>query len=293
MTPATFTDTGTVNPLARSQDAYDRFSAAIEVPMTVLAVVWLPVLIVPAVARIPASAADALDAIDYLVWAAFAAEYLAKLYLAPSRAEFFRAHLVDLAVVAVPVLRPLRVLRLLRLVTFSRVGLTLSTALNRARNLLTHHGLHYVLLSVLAIIAVGAALELAFEQHAPGSNIHDYGDALWWAIVTVTTVGYGDKYPVSVGGRGVAVVLMLTGIGLVGVLSATVASYFVGQRAEADMAELHRRLDRIEAMLTRTLPGEHGLPAQHPLPAQHAQPAQPIQHVLPIQDAQPGQDEAG
>jgi voltage-gated potassium channel len=63
-------------------------------------------------------------------------------------------------------------------------------------------------------------------------------------------VGYGDKYPVSAGGRGVAVVLMITGIGLVGVLSATVASYFVGQQADKDMTELHRRLDRIEAAIT-------------------------------------------
>jgi voltage-gated potassium channel len=111
-----------------------------------------------------------------------------------------------------------------------------------------------VLLAVLAIVLVGAALEFVFEEHAPGANIHNYGDALWWAIVTVTTVGYGDKYPVSAAGRGVAVVLMFTGIGLVGVLSATVASYFVGQRAEADMSELHRRLDRIEAALDRALP---------------------------------------
>jgi len=113
--------------------------------------------------------------------------------------------------------------------------------------------LHFVLLSVLAIVGVCSAVEVAFEQHAPDANIHNFGDALWWAVVTVTTVGYGDKYPVSAGGRGVAVVLMLTGIGLVGVLSATVASYFVGQRAEADMTELHRRLDRIESALTLAL----------------------------------------
>jgi voltage-gated potassium channel len=245
-----------MNRLGQSQDAYDRFSAAVELPLTVLAVAWLPVLVIPLVARVPARVADSFDAVDYLVWGVFVAEYLAKLYLVPSRARFIRSHLLDLLIIAVPVLRPLRALRLLRLLrmfTFTRAGLILTSGLGRARALLTHKGLHFVLLSVLGIVGVGAAMELAFEQHAPGSNIHDFGDALWWAVVTVTTVGYGDKYPVSAGGRGVAVVLMLTGIGLVGVLSATVASYFVGQRAEADMTELHRRLDRIESALTRAL----------------------------------------
>src|SRR6202453_2998061 len=237
----------------RSQDAYDRFSPAVEVPLTVLAVLWLPVLVVPLVSHVSAGAADLLTGVGSLVGAAFVGEYLVKLYLAPSRSRFVRRHLIDLVVIVVPVLRPLRVLRLLRLITFGRAGLILASALKRARDLLTHHGLHFVLLAVLALVVVGAAVELAFERHVPGANIHNYGDALWWAIVTVTTVGYGDKYPVSAGGRGVAVVLMLTGIGLVGVLSASVASYFVGQRADKDMADLNRRLDRIEALLTTAL----------------------------------------
>jgi voltage-gated potassium channel len=240
-----------MNKLGRSQDAYDRFSAAVDVPLTVLAVLWLPVLVLPLVIRVRAGLAGTFDTIDYLVWAVFVAEYLVKLYLAPARWPFFRRHLVDLLVIAVPVLRPLRLLRLLRLLTLARSGLILTSALKRARELLTHNGLHFVLLSVLTIVGVCSAVELAFEQHAPGASIHSFGDALWWAVVTVTTVGYGDKYPVTAGGRGVAVVLMLTGIGLVGVLSATIASYFVGQRAEEDMTELHRRLDRIEALLEK------------------------------------------
>lgn len=239
--------------LGHSQEAYDRFSAIVEVPLTVLAALWLPVLVVPLVARVPARIDDAFKSIDYFVWAVFVVEYLIKLYLAPSRRRFFRRHLVDLLVVAVPMFRPLRLLRLLRVLTLARAGLILTSALRRTRELLTHQGLHFVLLSVLAIILVCSAMELAFERHATGANIHNFADALWWAIVTVTTVGYGDTYPVTAGGRGVAVVLMLTGIGLVGVLSASVASYFVGQQAGKDMAELHRRLDRIEDMLARAL----------------------------------------
>jgi voltage-gated potassium channel len=67
-----------------------------------------------------------------------------------------------------------------------------------------------------------------------GGNIHTYADALWWSAVTVTTVGYGDKYPVSAAGRGVAVVLMLVGIGLMGVLAATVASDFLQRGADKE-----------------------------------------------------------
>jgi voltage-gated potassium channel len=239
--------------LARSQDAYDRFSAAADLPLTVLAVLWLPVLVVPLAVHLPAAVGATFETIDYLVWAAFAVEYLVRLYLAPSRRRFFTRHLIDLAVVALPLLRPLRALRLLRLLNLSRAGAVLASALRRAREIFTHRGLHFVLLAVLGIVFACSAAELGFEQHAHGSTIHNFGDALWWSVVTVTTVGYGDQYPVSPGGRGVAVVLMLAGIGLIGVLTATVASYFVADKAERDKAELNERLDRIEALLTRAL----------------------------------------
>ncbi len=72
-------------------------------------------------------------------------------------------------------------------------------------------------------------------------------------MVTVTTVGYGDKLPVTALGRGVAVVLMLVGIGLIGVLTATVASFFVSEKADEEQAALNQRLDRIEAMLAQAL----------------------------------------
>ena len=222
-------------------------------PLVVLAVLWLPVLVVPLIAKLSTPVEDALTTIDYIVWAAFVVEYLVKLYLAPSRRHFVRMHVLDLIVIAVPFLRPLRATRLLRLLRLVRVGVVLAEVVRRARAILTHRGLHYVLLTVVILVLVGAGMVLGFEHNASGSNIHDYGDALWWSVVTVTTVGYGDRFPITAGGRGVAVVLMLVGIGLVGVLTATVASYFVEQRDESRDADFNRRLDRIEQMIEELL----------------------------------------
>jgi voltage-gated potassium channel len=239
--------------VTRDGVAYQRFSDAVDGPLLVLAILWLPVLIIPLVTTPSPPVAESLDAIDYFVWAMFVVEYLVKLYLAPSRWRFVRTHVIDLIVIIIPFLRPLRLARLLRVLKMARVATVLTEVLSRARSILTHKGLHFVLLSVVLIIAAAAGLEVLFESGHRGSNIHNFGDALWWAMVTVTTVGYGDKYPVTVEGRGVAVVLMLVGIGLVGTVTATVASYFVEQDQQKATVELEQRLDRIEQMLEQLL----------------------------------------
>jgi voltage-gated potassium channel len=235
--------------VAGNQESYDRFSGAVDGPMTILTLVWLPVLVVPFVAHLKPALADACNAIDYTVWALFVVEYLIKLGLAPSRWGFVKTHVLDLIVISVPFLRPIRALRILRLLRAATVA---GEGLTRAKRLLTQHGLHYVLLAAIILVFAGAAAELNFERKAPHANIHGYGDALWWAITTVTTVGYGDRFPVTAGGRGVAVVLMLVGIGLIGVITANVASYFVtkensGERDQLDALE--SRLTRIESLL--------------------------------------------
>jgi voltage-gated potassium channel len=239
--------------LGKTQEAFDRFCRASEIPLTVLALLWLPVLVVPFVVHLSPAVTETFNAIDYFVWAVFVVEYLVRFYLAPLRRIFFNHHLVDLAVIVLPMLRPLRALRLARFLNLGRAGAVLLEGLSRARDVLTHKSLHFVLLSVLGIVFTCSALELVFERQAPASTIHNYGNALWWAIVTVTTVGYGNQYPVSAAGKGIAVVLMLVGIGLIGVLTATVASFFVQQSAEQEKTELLARLERIETMLTNRL----------------------------------------
>lgn len=235
--------------MARNRDAYDRFSAAVELPLTVLAALWLIVLIVPLVMHVPADVSDTFLFIDFAVWACFVLEYFVKLYLASNRRHFVGHHLLDLAVICVPLFRPLRAARLVALL---RGSVLFANAFRRARDLFTHKGFHFVVMSAVGLVFICSALVLLFERHAKGTTIHNYGEALWWGIVTVTTVGYGDKVPVTAAGKGIAVVLMLAGIGLIGVLTATIASYFIGGKedeASKERAEILARLNRIEALL--------------------------------------------
>jgi voltage-gated potassium channel len=247
--------------MARSPEAYERFARAVDGPMMVITILWLPVLIIPLVTPVHGTFAASFAAIDYSIWALFAVEYLAKLSLAPSRKQFFRTHILDLIIVAVPFFRPARLGRLVNLARLGRVGIITADILDRAKKLMTHKGLHFVLLAVTLIVFASAGLVTIAERSAKGANIHDFGQGLWWAIVTVTTVGYGDKYPITGFGQGVAVALMLVGIGLIGVLTATVASFFVDQKTD----KLEDRLERMEALLLELVGrnGEMGSAAQN------------------------------
>jgi voltage-gated potassium channel len=97
------------------------------------------------------------------------------------------------------------------------------------------------------IMTVCAVVVFNVERSDPASNIKTFPDALWWAVSTVTTVGYGDKYPTTEGGRAVAVILMLTGIALVGTITAAVAAWFVGSTQKANRRAAEEDEDQAQA----------------------------------------------
>jgi voltage-gated potassium channel len=229
-------------------EAFERFSRVVDGPMMILALAMIPLIVVPLIVDLSPGLDRALVAIDYLVWAAFAVEYVIKLCLAPDRWRFVKANIPDLVIVVVPMLRPLRVLRgarLLRLLRLARLVAFAIEGLSEARDVLRRRGLSWVLLIALALNLIAAALVLSFERDIPNSNIHSYPDALWWAVTTITTVGYGDRFPISPAGRGVAVVLMVSGIALFGVITASIAAYFVEQKTEHEKDDLASRMDLI------------------------------------------------
>lgn len=238
--------------------AYDRYARLTDGPLTVLALAMLPLLIVPLAATLPKSADQAIVAADYVIWALFALDYAIRLYLSPQRGRFVRTHIPDLIIVVVPFLRPLRVLRsarLLRLLRLTRLAALAAKALTNVRAILRSRGLNYVLLVAVALVFLAAALVVEFERGHEAASIESYPDALWWAVTTITTVGYGDAFPLSPAGRGVAVFLMVAGIAVFGVLTASIAAYFVEQKESPDptphLEAISARLDAIEARLSR------------------------------------------
>jgi voltage-gated potassium channel len=179
-------------------------------------------------------------------WLIFLCDYLARVWAAKDRRRYFTRHLLDLLIVALPALRPLR---LLRLVVLFRV-------LNRkAASSLRGRVPLYVTISAGTLVLCAALAVLGAERNAPGSNIRSFGNALWWAVVTVTTVGYGDHFPVTVQGRFVAVGLMIGGVALIGVVTASFAAWFIDRvrdeedevqaATQRDLAEIAARLDAL------------------------------------------------
>lgn len=176
------------------------------------------------IGRLEGRAAGALEAVMWVTWAVFAVDYLANLWLAEDRGRWFLRHFHELVIVALPVFRPLRLLRLVTL---------LSVLQGTAGKSLRGRVITYVAGSAVLLVFIGALAALDAEQYAPDASIVTFGDALWWAVTTITTVGYGDLFPVTPIGRMVAVGLMMSGIAVLGVVTASLASWLV-QQVEQD-----------------------------------------------------------
>ncbi len=227
--------------------SYRLVERTLEPPMFVLGLLFVPVLLGPTLAELSAEAIWAMELCGWLIWGAFAIEYFWLLYLAPDRREMVRTHKLDLIVVLVPFLRPLRFLRIVRLAT---AATGVGRAVAAFRRIGGRPGFLPFFASVVGIVVVGAGFALAFEHEQPGASIQNFGDAIWWSVVTCTTVGYGDHFPVTAGGQVVAVTLMIVGISALSVLTASVAALFVTQDDETEVADLRAQLDRIESLLT-------------------------------------------
>ncbi|MFF7126394.1 potassium channel family protein [Streptomyces sp. NPDC016566] len=223
----------------QQQSAQTRWERRTQRPLLALAVAFAVAYAVPIV---DSSAGQDLTVVctvvEWVVWGAFAVDYLIRLTLTPRRKEFVRTHWLDLCAVVLPVLQPLRLLRLVS--TLMLVG-------RRARMAPQIRLTTYVVGSVVGLLMFGSLAVLSVERESPNGNIRTLGDAVWWSFTTMTTVGYGDHAPTTGLGRMIAVGLMLSGIALLGVVTANIAAWFIS-RFEKDDVEERRQTEAIASL---------------------------------------------
>ncbi|WP_103062831.1 ion channel [Actinomyces qiguomingii] len=238
---------------------------ATEWPLITAAVIFLIVYAWEVIADLQGPARRLPETVMNIVWAVFAVDYCVRFALASDRPHWFTHHLPDLAVVVLPMLRPLRLVRLLAL-----IGVLRRSAGTALRGRITAYTAGSVaLLSFVASLAV-----LDAERAAPGASITTFPDAVWWSLVTITTVGYGDLVPVTTVGRCTAILLMIGGVAVIGVVTATLASWIVSlvneesqEQEAATQAQVTALQDQVSALseqLRALTPSRTATASMHP-----------------------------
>ena len=219
-----------------------RIEKKIEIPMVILALMIIPVLLIEFEIVSTNSLIVSLAAkIDDGIWFAFLLEYLVLVSLSKDKINYTKRNWINLVIILLSpplifpkgfaLIRSLRVLRLFRIFRSLRFLIAFKRGIKPVSEILVRHSFHYITLGTfLVIILAGLGFTLVENQEISSSGILQ---GIWWAIVTVTTVGYGDVYPMTPLGKVLAIVIMIVGISFVSILTANIASYFVEKSRKA------------------------------------------------------------
>jgi voltage-gated potassium channel len=222
-----------------------RFEKRAEWPMAAAAVTFLIGYSVQVIGVPHGNWSTATHAVMDVAWAVFIVDYIVRFCLTSDRPRWFVRHLFDFIVITLPLFRTLRLFRLLFLIAV--IDKAIGQKIRGKVVLYTASG------AVLLIYACSLSI-LQVERPHPDTTISNFGDALWWAIETVTTVGYGDKSPHTALGKWIAVTLMIGGIGVVSLITASLASWIV-ERVEdegsAHQAITEAHIDALRADVER------------------------------------------
>ena len=203
-----------------------------------LSIYVLIALMIDTFFKLPLEVSRMLNLIDNIICIIFLVDFFKRFYQAENKIKFMQWGWIDL-ISSIPTLDFMRAGRALRLVRLLRILRAF-----RSTKHLVHHIFKKRTQGALTAAAIIAVLMIIFSSIAilqveddPNSNIKTAEDAIWWSYVTITTVGYGDKFPVTTEGRIIAAVLMTVGVGLFGTFTAFLASWFIGENKKEHLEE--------------------------------------------------------
>ncbi len=214
----------------------------LELPMQILGFIWLGLLVLELTKGLSRPLAIASTAI----WVAFLIDFAIRLTLAPDRRQYLRHNWLTALSLVVPALRVLRVARAFRVLNAARAvrGLRLvkvvgsiNRSMNALRRSMRRRGFGYVAALTLLVLLAGSAGMYALERDAAGGGIGNYGSALWWTAMILTTMG-SSYWPITAAGRVLCVLLALYSFGVFGYVTASLATFFVGRDAHASDGEI-------------------------------------------------------
>lgn len=185
-----------------------------ELPLLILAFAMIPLLVGPFLWSLSPPEEAIFIALDMFIWAVFAVDLGVKVTIAPHRLAYLRRHWLEVLIVVVPFFRPLRLVRIFIFGSRAWVGM---------RRLVN---IDFIVVYGIGLVIIAATVVASVES-VENASIQSFPDALWWAVVTITTVGYGDMVPVTAAGRAVGFVLMFGGIAFFSGLTANLASFLV------------------------------------------------------------------
>ncbi|WP_045400406.1 potassium channel family protein [Vibrio hyugaensis] len=197
-----------------------------------------------------------LIGLDFIICSIFLLQLTIDLIRATDRRSFLKHHWIDF-VASIPMVEPLRFARLfhiLRVILVLRSSKFILLQLKQNRRETT---LASILLLMVVLITLGSSAMLFIEGQSPEANIQTGTDALWWAFVTISTVGYGDHYPVTTGGKLLAVMVIICGVGIFGMISGLITSILTAPTRQQDHRSKNKEkllkqvLDRQEQILNR------------------------------------------
>jgi len=214
-----------------------RWDKVMEWPLTAAAIVFFFAYAYEILADPVGVWATLAQLATWATWGVFLVDYVVRITIAEHRWRWFSRHLLDLAIIVLPMLRPLRLMRFFTILAIIQRG--------AGTKLRGRVAIYTIGATVITIVVSALAV---YDAEDGIGNIDSFGDALWWAFVTITTVGYGDYYPVTLAGRLVAIGLMIGGIALIGVVTATIASWIVERVSDETTAKEMASQDQVEQL---------------------------------------------